>query len=171
MSDQELARRAAAGDTAAFGQLTRQHQSALRGFLRRLTRGDAALADDLAQDAFFEAWRKIGQFRGIGSFRGWLTRIAWRRYLMEARRRKLETLDTDAEPEEQSSSLEPGVRFDLERCMAKLSVNERAAVTLCYALGHSNPEAAEILGMPVGTLKSHVLRGRQKLASMLDSAS
>lgn len=171
MSDEGLAARAAAGDGAAFGQLVREHQSMLRGFLLRLTRGDRALADDLAQEAFLEAWRKIGQFRGEGSFRGWLARIAYTRYLMEARRRKLEALDEDAGAEQISEGLEPATRFDLERCLAKLPLGERAALTLCYALGHSHDEAAQILGMPIGTVKSHVLRGRKSLMAMLEDGS
>src|SRR5215469_15298258 len=88
---------AAAGDRTAFGTLVRMHQSRLRGFLRRLTRGDHALADDLAQDAFLEAWRKIAQFRGEGPFGGWLAAIAYRRCLMSARQRKLEPLEDDIE--------------------------------------------------------------------------
>jgi RNA polymerase sigma factor (sigma-70 family) len=171
MSDTDLAARAAAGDRGTFGRLVQQHQSTLRGFLLRLTRGDKALADDLAQDAFLEAWRKIGQFRGTGAFRGWLTRIAYTRYLMEARRRKLEPLEDLTEPAEAEQTLEPGVRFDLERSMAKLSLGERSALTLCYALGYSNDEAAEILGLPVGTVKSHVLRGRKKLLAMMGETS
>jgi len=143
----------------------------LRGFLLRLTRGDRALADDLAQDAFLEAWRKIAQFRGAGSFRGWLARIAYTRYLMEARRRKLEPLEDVTQQWEQVQTLEPGVRFDLERCMGKLSLGERSALTLCHALGHSNDEAAHILDVPVGTLKSHVLRGRKKLLEMMGGVS
>lgn len=168
MSDKELAAQAAAGDGAAFGRLVQQHQSMLRGFLLRLTRGDRALADDLAQEAFLEAWRKIGQFRGEGTFRGWLARIAYTRYLMEARRRKLEALDEEASNSEVSEGLEPGMRFDLERCLAKLPLGERTALTLCYALGHSHDEAAQILGLPIGTVKSHVLRGRGRLQMMLE---
>jgi RNA polymerase sigma factor (sigma-70 family) len=166
MSDEAFAARAAAGDGAAFGRLVQQHQSMLRGFLLRLTRGDRALADDLAQESFLVAWRKIGQFRAEGSFAGWLARIAYSRYLMEARRKKLETVDEDAAAAQHYEALEPGTRFDLERCLAKLSLGERAAITLCYALGHSNEEAAGILDMPVGTVKSHVLRGRSKLMAM-----
>ena len=171
MSDEGLGARAAAGDRAAFGRLVQQHQSILRGFLLRLTRGNRALADDLAQDTFLEAWRKIAQFRGAGSFRGWLGRIAYTRYLMEARRRKLEPLEDVPQESEDVQTMEPGIRFDLERCMAKLSLGERSALTLCYALGHSNEEAAEILDMPVGTVKSHALRGRKKLLAMMDGAS
>jgi RNA polymerase sigma-70 factor (ECF subfamily) len=168
MSEEELAHRAAVGDDASFAALVRLHQSRVRGFLRRLTRGDAALADDLAQESFLEAHRKIASWRGEGSFAGWLYAIAWSRYLMEARKRKLEPLDeameiaADGRPEAEST-----LRLDLESAMAKLSPPERAALTLCFALGLTNEEAATRLSMPVGTLKSHVLRGREKLKAML----
>lgn len=166
MSDSNLITRAAAGDAAAFSALVREHQSALRGFLRRLTRSDQALADDIAQDTFFEAWRKISQYRGEGSFAGWLSRIAWSRFLMEARKRKPELLE---DLPEQSVETSPDAKLDLENAMRRISAGERAALTLCYALGHSNEEAAAILSIPLGTVKSHILRGREKLRALLET--
>jgi RNA polymerase sigma-70 factor (ECF subfamily) len=166
MLDRTLERRAATGDVAAFGVLVRQHQSALRGFLRRLTRGDHALADDLAQETFLEAHRKIAQFQGSGSFGGWLYAIAWSRFLMETRRRKLEPLD-----DEMMESVVPEpvsmARLDLERAMALLKPAERAALTLCHAVGLSHEEAATALKMPLGTVKSHIARGKEKLKTLL----
>lgn len=162
---------AASGDSAAFGALVRQHQSRLRGFLRRLARGDHALADDLAQETFLEAWRKIDQFRAEGAFAGWLSRIAYRRYLMWARQRKLEPLDDEAESVETQQILAPEQRLDLEKAMTRLSLPERAALTLCYALDYTNNEAARILEIPLGTLKSHVTRGREKLRTLLECES
>jgi RNA polymerase sigma-70 factor (ECF subfamily) len=169
MDDEGLIGRAARGDRAAFAGLVRRHQSRLRGFLRRLTRGDASLADDLAQETLLEAWRKLAQFRGEGAFAGWLLRIAWTRYLMEARRRKLEPLeaaDDRAAPED----LNVDARLDLEHAMRRLAPGERAGLTLCYALGYSNEEAAAILELPPGTLKSHIARGRAKLKALLGGA-
>ena len=162
------ARRAAAGDAAAFGVLVRRHQSKLRGFLLRMTRGDRALADDLAQETFLEAFRKIGQY-GQGPFFGWLCAIAYSRYLMAARKRKLESLDETMEvpgaaPDTETANL---VRLDLEKALAHLAPAQRAALTLCFALGFSHEEAAAALEMPLGTLKSHVTRGREKLAGIL----
>jgi RNA polymerase sigma factor (sigma-70 family) len=165
MNENDLIARAAGGNAAAFGLLVRQHQSRLRAFMRRLTRGNAALADDLSQETLLEAWKKIAQFRGDGSFAGWLLRIGWSRYLMTARQRKLEPLDGQndfAEP-----AHDPNTKIDLEAAMAKLSAGERAALTVCYALGYSNDEAAKMLDMPLGTLKSHVTRGREKLRRIL----
>jgi len=159
--------RAAGAETAAYAHLVRQHQSRLRGFLRRLTRGDSALADDLAQETLLEAWRKLRQFRGDGSFSSWLMRIAWSRYLMEARRKKLEPLPDGEEHAELAAVQHADARLDLESAMRKLSAGERAGLTLCYALGYSNEEACAILDMPLGTLKSHVLRGRERLKALL----
>ena len=165
MDESNLIARAAAGDAAAFDTLVRAHQSRLRGFLRRLTRGDAALADDLAQETFLEAWRKIAQYRGTGSFAGWLSRIGWSRFLMEARKRKPELLE---DVPEQSVETSPDAKLDLESAMRRISAAERAGLTLCFALGYSNEEAADILDMPLGTLKSHVLRGRDKMRALLE---
>ncbi|HVU21138.1 MAG TPA: RNA polymerase sigma factor [Rhizomicrobium sp.] len=171
MSAEEFVREAAAGDAAAFGALVREHQSKVRAFLRRLTKGDAARADDLAQETFFEAWRKIAQYRGDGSFSGWLCGIAWSRFLMDRRKRKEEPV----EEIDQLGSFDPqpgsAAKLDLERAMARLAPAESAALTLCYALGHSHGEAAEILNLPLGTVKSHVLRGREKLQAMLEAKS
>jgi RNA polymerase sigma-70 factor (ECF subfamily) len=166
--NEPLARKAAAGDAAAFGVLVRLHQGRLRGFLLRMTKGNSALADDLAQETFLDAFRKIGQY-GTGSFFGWLCAIGYSRFLMDARKRRLEPLDENAEmsddaPEPVNASL---TRIDLERAMGKLVPAQRAALTLCFALGMSHEEAATALDMPLGTLKSHVSRGRDKLAVLL----
>ena len=163
-----LARKAAAGDAAAFGVLVRLNQSRLRGFLLRMTKGNTALADDLAQETFLEAFRKIGQFAGA-SFFGWLAAIAYSKFLMEARKRRFEPLEEAAEmaadlPGPESASL---VRIDLERAMQRLVPAQRAALTLCFALGLSHEEAAAAMGLPLGTLKSHITRGRDRLSQML----
>lgn len=165
MNNAGAERLAAAGDVAAFGMLVREHQSALRGYLRRLTRGNHALADDLAQETFLEAHRKIAQFQGHGSFVGWLYAIAWSRFLMETRKRKLEPLD-DMD-ERIAPQCDPALKLDLEKALALLRPPERSALTLCFALGMAHEEAAEVMKVPLGTLKSHVARGREKLKTLL----
>jgi RNA polymerase sigma-70 factor (ECF subfamily) len=167
-TDDSLAQRARSGDASALGALVRQHQSKVRGFLRRLTRGDTALADDLAQETFLEAHRKIDQYRGDGTFGAWLCGIAWSRFLMERRRRREEPLESPDETASVDTLSASPARLDLEKAMARLAPAERAALTLCYALGHSHGEAAEILNLPLGTVKSHVLRGREKLKALLE---
>jgi len=169
MSDEDiLLRRAAGRDPAAFASLVRRHQSPLRGFLLRLTRGDHALADDLAQEAFIEAYRKLAQYDGRGSFAGWLYAIAWSRFRMAARKRRPEALGDDDVPDMRASAAGGSeARLDLEKAMAKLAPMERASLTLCFALGLSHDEAAAALKLPLGTLKSHVTRGREKLKTLL----
>jgi len=171
MDDSALVSRAAAKDVAAFSMLARQHQSKVRGLLMRLTRGNHTLADDLSQETFLEAWRGIGNFRGDSAFATWLYRIAYSRFLMHARKRKPDDQLDEWEGETASGEGAAHARIDLERAMAKLSAPERAALTLCFALGLSNTEAADALEMPLGTLKSHVLRGREKLKTILEGGT
>jgi RNA polymerase sigma-70 factor (ECF subfamily) len=167
MNENDLAARAASGDAAAFARLVGLTQGRLRGFLLRLVRGDHALADDLAQETFLDAWRKLAQFRGTGRFSGWLYRIAWSRFLMHARTRRPECEALDETMPAPDSGLPPGERLDLEKAMAQISSAERAALTLCCALDFSHGEAADILGLPLGTVKSHIARGRDKLRALL----
>jgi RNA polymerase sigma-70 factor (ECF subfamily) len=168
MEETGLVERAVARDVAAFSQLARRHQSKVRGLLLRLTRGDHAAADDLAQETFLEAWRAIANFRGDSAFATWLYRIAYSRFLMQVRKRKPDEQLGEWHGEIASGEGEAHARIDLERAMAKLSAPESAALTLCFALGLSNTEAADALEMPLGTLKSHVLRGREKLKAILE---
>jgi RNA polymerase sigma-70 factor (ECF subfamily) len=172
MDDRELVERAVKSrDVAAFNLLARQNQSKVRGLLLRLTRGNHALADDLAQETFLEAWRGITNFRGESSFSTWLYRIAYSRFLMQARKRKPDEPLDDWDGTTPSSEGQAQARIDLDRAMKKLAPAESAALTLCFALGLSNTEAADTMQIPLGTLKSHVLRGREKLKVILGDQS
>ncbi len=168
--DEELAREAKRGSQRAFESLVRRNQSLVRGFLRRMA-PDAATADDLAQETFVMAWRKIGSYEEKGSFRGWLCRIAYTQFLQNRRSAQSALRrDTAAFAEmDQEVSEGAGVeaRIDLERAMKVLSPEQRAAVSLCYGEGMSHSEAAEALGLPLGTVKSHVLRGRERMLAAL----
>lgn len=172
MEDSALVERAVGSrDVAAFSQLARLHQSKVRGLLLRLTRGNHAAADDLAQETFLAAWRGIANFRGEASFATWLYRIAYSRFLMEARKRKPDDQLGEWHEAETSGESATLARVDLERAFAKLSPPESAALTMCFALGLSNSEAARAMDIPLGTLKSHLLRGREKLKSFLGDQS
>jgi RNA polymerase sigma factor (sigma-70 family) len=94
-------------------------------------------------------------------FAGWLYAIAWSRFLMETRKRKLEPLDEMDERVAPQS--DPAMKLDLEKALALLRPPERSALTLCFALGMPHEEAAAVMKVPLGTLKSHVARGREKL--------
>jgi RNA polymerase sigma-70 factor, ECF subfamily len=159
-------------DRRAFGELVRRHQSQVRTVLRRLTRGDAALADDLAQETFVLAWRNLGKFRFEARFSTWLYRIAFNAWQSEARKKHEVQLDLDDDapppgPEPAQELPDLAARVDLERAMATLSDGERAAIAACYYADLSHEEAAQALGMPLGTVKTHVLRAKAKLRARL----
>lgn len=168
-SDEELVARAAGHDGRhAFAMLVRRHQSDIRSTLRRFTRGNLALADDLAQDTFIKAWGAIGSFRGDSSFKTWLFRIAYRSFLSEARRNEPDTEEIDEAHAVTRDPNEAGdFMADYEAAMRQLSAAQREAVHLALQRGFSHPEIADIMDLPVGTVKTHVLRGRQKLQELL----
>jgi RNA polymerase sigma-70 factor (ECF subfamily) len=168
--DQALvARVLLADDRRAFEQLVRRHQGMVRAQLRRLLRGDIARADDLAQETFLLAWRKLHQFRGEARFATWLYRIAYSCFLQSVRKRQhlSDTTGDDAVGEQLSVSGKVALRLDLERAMLGLSADEQAVLLHVAQLGMSHEEAAYVLSMPLGTVKSHAKRGKDKLRALL----
>lgn len=165
--------RALAGDRSAFSELVRSHQSAVRNQLRRLTKGDAALADDLAQDSFIQAWTHLGGFRGQARFASWLYRIAYNRFLMHVRSHH-PTQSLCGEPwpggtDEPADHEGPAraLRLDVATALARLPEAERVALIHCYHLDLSHEEAAQVLNLPLGTLKAQVLRAKARLRELL----
>jgi RNA polymerase sigma-70 factor (ECF subfamily) len=173
---QLIARVLVQDDRHAFGELVRRHQSTVRACLRKLTGGNHALADDLAQETFLLAYRNLKSFRQEAKFSTWLYRIAYNAFLADARKMKEAAMpdDTDADDFAPIADAEPApiaraatLKIDLERAMAALSDAERAAIIQCYHNDLSHEEAALVLGCPVGTVKTHVLRAKQKLKARL----
>lgn len=174
--DAAVLARAQAGDARAFAQLVAAHQSRVRQQLRRLCHGDAALADDLAQDTFVQAWLALPGFRGEARVATWLYRIAYHRYLMDARATRrsptlgplpIAGLPGDDPPGERSVMPGHALRIDLQRAIGRLSEPQRLAIIHCHALELSHEEAATVLGWPLGTLKSHVARAKAQLREWL----
>jgi RNA polymerase sigma factor (sigma-70 family) len=156
-------------DQHAFGELVRRHQSSVRGLLRQLARTDIALADDLAQESFIRAYKNIRSFRGEARFSTWLYRIAYNCFREDARRRK-ELVGINEEQwqaEQDPQTADPGLRHDLMQALSLLPLHERTAVLLCCQKGLSHDEAARVLDIPLGTVKTNVLRGREKLKRAL----
>ncbi len=158
-------------DRHAFNTLVRRHQSGLRIWLARLCRGDMAAADDLAQETFLLAWRRLGQFRGEAQFGTWLHSIGYRQFLMRERSRPPDRLHEPLADGELERLADPGPAVertfalgrDLDRAMAVLSTQEYAAIVQCCLLEHEQDEAARVMGCAVGTVKSHVFRAKRKL--------
>ena len=170
LSDEILIQRAVkAQDRHAFSQLVLRYQSRLRQALRQQCGGDYALADDIAQDAFIKAHHALASFKGQSAFFTWLYQIA-RNSLMSHYRRKIPEPDSELVERTQAQQLSdgPGLEArDLNRALSQLSAPQREALHLTYRLGYSNDEAAQLMQLPLGTIKSHVLRGKAKLKSIL----
>lgn len=161
-------------DQAAFGELVRRRQGWARALLRRMCR-DYAEADDLAQEAFIKAWDRLRDLENPAAFPGWFRRIAVTTFLMAKRRQKaiFEEIDDASPIADESSSPESaaGAKIDLEKALARLSDAERLCVTLNHAEGLSHSEIVDMTGLPLGTVKSHLLRGTDKLRRMLETAA
>jgi len=170
-------------DPRAFGELVRRHQGAVRSVLRRLCSANPAVADEMAQEAFVQAWQALPTFRLESSFRTWIIRIAWNVFLAHQRRADAR-LAAATEPLDQTPSDAHSLGFDapahggslsqavargldVQRALNALSEPERQAIVQCYWGDLSHAEAAEVLGWPLGTVKTHVLRGRAKLQTLL----
>ena len=166
--DNELVARAVAQqDAAAFGELVRRHQSQVRNFLRKLSR-DYVLADDLAQDCFMHAWDKLHTYVGHGSFIGWLLKVAYTTFLQSKRKSNryneiLQQAGHQTETAEQQHDSVMDEITDLDKFLAVLTEEERAVMILSYACGLSHREISDTADLPVGTVKSIIFRGKEKI--------
>jgi len=160
-----LAGLAIAGDDSAYGELVRRRHAQIRDLLRRLCR-NPALADDLAQQAFLQAWRRIRTLQAPGAFGGWPRKIAlsvWLQHLRAPGSRPVE----NATVEEPIHEPTVGERLDLDRALAQLAPDVRLCIVLTYGERMSHREIAEATDLPLGTVKSHIARGAARLRDLL----
>ncbi len=151
---------------STFSECVRAHQGAVRTFLRRLTR-NTAQADDLAQQTFIRAYEQNPGLIDIEAPRSWLFKIAYRLFLDQYRKHKRREDLFDQRPDDSEAESHPGLSVDVERAMAKLEPECRAVVMLCLGYGMTHQDVARITSIPLGTVKSHVSRGKSKLRSFL----
>lgn len=168
--DRELLERFLDGDETAFEALVVRHEARLRRLAHGVLR-DASLAEDVAQDAFLTAHRRAKSFRGEGSVRSWLCRIALNRARDELRRQKRRP--ENELPDELDSGVEPqraaDARWDLSRALSKLRPEHRLALVLREVEGMGYREIAEALGWPLGTVQTRVHRARLELRDALET--
>jgi RNA polymerase sigma factor (sigma-70 family) len=160
-----LAGLAIGGDDSAYGELVRRRHSQIRDLLRRLCR-NPALADDLSQQAFVQAWRRIRTLQAPGAFGPWLRRIAvslWLQHLRSPGNRQEESAAV-GEPAHEPTI---GERLDLDRALSQLAPDVRLCIVLAYAERMSHREIAEATDLPLGTVKSHITRGASRLRDLL----
>ena len=162
----------------AFDQLVREYQSPVRRFFLTQSLGDEALSDDLAQDTFLKAYTHIAQYRGTSSFLTWVTRIAYNVWYDHCRSEKgkvnseqFSSRDMSADSMSAAKSslftLDSSLKMDLRNALAILKGDERTCITLQLIDGYDIREIARITQMKEGTVKSHLSRGKEKLANYL----
>ena len=171
MSDSDtalVARVIAHDDRGAFELLVRRHQSAVRNFLRRLARNDAERANDLAQETFIKMYQGLHTYRGSARFTTWLFRIAYHTFLNDQRGRHTnEEFDDDVHGSSADTTAHTGDALDVDRALERLPVRQRAVFDLHYKKGMTHSEIAEALELPLGTIKSDLVRGHAKLKEWL----
>ena len=152
----------------AFDQLVRKYQSPVRRFFLNQTLGDEQLSDDLAQETFIKAYMNITKFRGISSFSTWLMRIAYNVFYDEVRSRK-QTEDIDDSPavRHTSASGDSNLKMDIYKALALLKSEERTCITMQLIDGYPIDQISKITGIAENTVKSHLKRGKDKMANYL----
>ncbi len=154
------------GNRDAFAEIVRRRQTWIRNLMRRCCR-DATLADDLSQQVFMQAWRTIRQLHDAERFAPWLKRMAINTWLQHKRRG--DPLRNADEHGENDSAARPAndVALDLDRALSMLADDVRLCIVLAYNEGMTHAEIAEFTGFPLGTIKSHIRRGSQRLQKEL----
>lgn len=167
-SDEELlARVVALRDARAFEALVHRHHGAVRGWLRHLT-GDDTRADDLAQDTFLRVWERAATFDARGRFEAWLMKIAYNVFRMAHRKATQDEKLVRSLQVAEVVTLPVTGRVDSERILADLPEDVRTAMVLCFVYGLSHREASEVMDVPLGTVKSHITRGRARIQERYD---
>jgi RNA polymerase sigma-70 factor, ECF subfamily len=161
-----LVRAASTGDTDAFAELVRAYQGPVQRFLRHLL-GDATLAEDVAQETFVRAYQRMASFRSESKFSTWVFSIARNAGVdaVRARGRRLRLVDRAPTP---SPAVHPEASAELAAALAGLPTELREPLLLVEVLGLTYREAADVLTMPEGTVKSRVFRARQVLVAWYD---
>jgi len=173
LSDLQLvAQVVAVQNKPAFSELVRRYQSPLRNYLRHLTNNHAT-ADDLAQETFIKTWEKAHTFSGKGSFKAWLYKVAYNQFLQGLRKIKRDRITDISEEQASVVEFQHAAKLDenapdLNRFLEVLNPNERMTMVLAYAHGMSHAEISEVSGLPVGTIKSHINRGKHKIQETFD---
>ena len=152
----------------AFDQLVRKYQSPIRRFFLNQTLGDSQLSDDLAQETFIKAYVNITKFRGMSSFSTWLMRIAYNVHYDYIRSsHQTDDIDNSAAVRQSSSSADSNLKMDVYAALALLKPDERTCITLQLIDGYPIDQISKITGIPENTVKSHLKRGKDKMANYL----
>ena len=162
-------------DQQAYGELVNRHQSNLRYSMRQLTDWNEALADDLVQDTFIQAFKQLHKFRYQAKFSSWLYRIGYNTFLQHVRKKQLDTqpiedVVIEAKPEVNTVSddgSESPLHAKVAKLLSQLEPERRSVLHLFLHRQHTQQEISDIMGVPLGSVKTHINRGRQALQKSL----
>ncbi|NKC00614.1 MAG: sigma-70 family RNA polymerase sigma factor [Pseudomonadales bacterium] len=154
------------GDVDAFTEIVRRRQTSVRQLMYRLS-GDASFAEDLAQQLFIKLWQNIHSLRDVQRFPGWLKKMAVNTFTSHVRKKQLP--DASEPVETPTDFRDPTLVDDLSRALATLDESPRLCIVLAYLEGMTNEEISTATDLPLGTVKSHIRRGSEKLRSYLSS--
>ena len=166
---------AVSNDQRAFAELVNRHQSNLRYSLRQMTDWNESLADDLAQDTFIQAFKQLSNFRQQSKFSSWLYRIGYNTFLQHVRKKTLDVqslddnpilesqLESDTSFEDDSQLEKSELHTKVARLLAAIEPERRSVLHLLLHRQNTQSEIAEIMGIPLGTVKTHINRGRVAL--------
>jgi RNA polymerase sigma-70 factor (ECF subfamily) len=156
------------GDRGAFAELVRTREAWIRNLMMRLC-GNQPLAQDLAQDAFIQAWRNVHRLRQASRFGPWLKQIAVNTWLQHLRKKDLlrhaESLEEPVAAREDAA----GIGMDLDSALSLLAPQQRLCLVLFYNEGMTHDEIARLTGLPAGTVKSHIRRGNKRMKKHLSA--
>lgn len=155
-------------DDRAFEKLVQKYQGDVRRFFLHQTLGDEMLSDDLAQETFIKVYTHISSFRNLANFKTWLLRIAYNVFYDYMRSQKTEVgLDIPEVQNCTSTQHDASIYMDIYKALQQLNPPERTCITLSVMDDLPIAKVAVITGMPEGTVKSHISRGKEKLANYL----
>lgn len=166
-----ITRCVAVDDRRAFERLVEEYSPGLRRFIFNLTMGNAAITDDISQEAFLKAYTQLRQFKGISRFKTWLYRIAYNEYVTLMRAKREERLPDgyalalgDSDTSQQRLT---DMRHDIEVGMRALTDTERTLILLFYLEDRPIKEIVQITSLPEGTVKSYLSRAKSKMAKAI----
>lgn len=171
LTDLELVNQSKNGDTEAFSELVRRHQHVVFNVAYRFMR-ESSLAEDMAQEAFLKAYRLLKGFRGDCSFSTWMYRVTCSVCLTELNRRKRRNEVEQELQHHTETSEEPAENPDMpemiRRCVNRLPDRYVQIITLYYLKGISYEEIAQVMNIPMGTLKTWMFRARKQLRGVVE---
>ena len=149
-------------DHRAYEKLVLKYQSDVRGLLIKLSNGNKAIADDLAQDVFIRAYKYLRTFKATAGFSTWLYRISYNVFI-DYTKSLIKTDNIEGYDCISEDHKDVGSEIDMQNALKILKENEKAVILLYYDKGYSHNEIAKIIDMPLGTVKTNLLRAKEKL--------